>query len=575
MATEEPGEQQAPAPAAAGDRRGWRRTLRNVVAVPVLAVAGYLGGLAATSLWPITLETEHYAAQARVAPSLERASTVHNPTVFGDIDLQFSGPIPAPGVETRIQVKEEITELFTRGSVDVAAVTPDAGELRRAVTGGLLELSWKFGLGVLLTELLIVGMWGLGRKGIRWRTAVPILATGGVLAVAVPAVGAVTTYRTDQLLEYRTTGLLGTVTDNADLFADITQQAEVGSQYVRNLLALSAALQQEFVPVEASTDAAARFLLVSDVHGMNYYALMRRVVEEQQIDAVIDTGDLLNFGRAQEGELAGIYDGIESLGVPYLFVRGNHDATSRTDENVLERMARVPNVILLEPTAGQYQEVVVNGVRVSGFNDWKHFADRAEDPAAIQAESASRFREVLGDTPSDIVVSHEPYAVDRVPTAGVRVNGHMHVADLVGTRIQAGSFTGGGLVNHFQQGQSEDDETAGELVGVPYAFDVLSFDATCSVQSLTRYAFRDLVSGRPEYNEVSLVNGRQIARPAEEGRDCGPAGAPEVRPLPLPGEGGDDEGEGGGPVGEPDAEAPQRGGSPSGAGPSSADARTS
>lgn len=522
-----------PEPAGTGvrDRRARRRWLRNLLAVPALALIGYLGGLATTSLWPIGLETDYYSAKARVAPSLLKTSTMHLPTVFGDIELEFSGPLPAPGVDTRVQVKEEITELFTRGRVDVAAIMPDNAELREAVTEGLVELGWKFGLGVLLTEVGAVGLWALGRRGVRWRTAAPVVLAGGLLATLVPAAAALLTYRTANVVEYRATGLLGTVQDNENLFSDIAHQAEVGSQYVRNLLALSAALQQEFVPVEATQGDGARFLLVSDVHGMNYYPLMRHIVAEQGIDAVIDSGDLLNFGRAPEGELAGIYEGIESLGVPYVFVRGNHDATSRTDENVLRRLEQVPNVHLLEPTAGAYQEVEINGVRISGFNDWRYFGEVAEDFGAIQAEAARRYAAAVGEDLPDIAVGHEPFAMDRVNAAGVRLNGHMHVADLVGNRIQVGSFTGGGLVNHFHLRQGEGDETAGELVGGPYAFDVLAFDETCSVQSLTRYTYRNLVSGRPEFTEVSLVNGARIADPAEEGRSCGPDAALEVRPV--------------------------------------------
>lgn len=109
----------------------------------------------------------------------------------------------------------------------------------------------------------------------------------------------------------------------------------------------------------------------------------------------------------------------------------------------------------------------------------------------------------------------------------MKLNGHMHTAQLDGNRIQVGTFTGGGLVNHFQVPSAEDEDTAGELVGQPYAFDILAFGEDCSVQSLTRYTFRNLVSGRPQYDGVSVVNGARIAPPpdleeGEEARTCGP-----------------------------------------------------
>ena len=99
-------------------------------------------------------------------------------------------------------------------------------------------------------------------------------------------------------------------------------------------------------------------------------------------------------------------------------------------------------------------------------------------------------------------------------------------------REGAGTEPGGGLVNHFQVPQTEEGEdTAGELVGQPYAFDILSFGTDCSVQSLTRYTYRNLVSGRPQYDNVTVINGNRVADPAEEGRTCGPDLGVETVPI--------------------------------------------
>ena len=69
-------------------------------------------------------------------------------------------------------------------------------------------------------------------------------------------------------------------------------------------------------------------LLVSDIHAGNQYDLMRTIVQEEGVDVVVDAGDLVNFGTVEEAEATGLFTGIESVGVPYLFVRGNHDANS-------------------------------------------------------------------------------------------------------------------------------------------------------------------------------------------------------------------------------------------------------
>jgi predicted phosphodiesterase len=511
----------------------WRGPVGGAVAAVLLAVLGYGGGIASTSLWPIQVQTDHFSASVRVSPSFDRVSTVHNPTVFGDIDLTFGGWVPAPGIESQVQVKEEVTDVFSRGRVDVTALAPDQVQLRQALTDGLRELMWKFGAGALGTIGLVVLLWHVGRPRWPWRPAAAVIGSAALLAAAVPGTAALATYRQDSLVSFTTTSLLGTVRSNAGMFTDIRGQAQQATPYVQNLLALSDALQSEFLPEETTGPAAARFLLVADVHGMNYYPLMKQIVQDEDITAVIDAGDLVNFGRTAEGEMSGIFADIEDLGVPYVFVRGNHDAVSPRDEAVLRRMGQIPNVILLEPTAGEYVEANVNGVRISGFNDWRHFAEVNDDFAAQQRAAAARYRAAVGDrTPPDIVMSHQHYAVREVETGAVRISGHMHRSSLIGrNHINVGTFTGGGLVNHFHvpEPEGEDEELIGELIGQPYAFDILSFRDDCAVQSLTRYSYRNLVSGRPQYENVSVINGSTLADepapaldPEQEERSCGP-----------------------------------------------------
>ncbi|MCK0112875.1 metallophosphoesterase [Ornithinimicrobium sp. F0845] len=518
--------------------RAWAGRLRAVLTVLVLAVVGYAGGMATTNLWPITTETDNFSAAVRVSPSPFQANVVHTPTVFGDIDLHFAGPLPAPGIEARLQVKEEITDLFTRGRVDVDALTPQEGEVREAMNSGLRNLALKFVGGVLVTQAAVVGLWLLGRSHLPWRRSATAVGVATVLAVTVPSLAAITTYRATNFAAFEATSLLGTVRGSGGMFTDIQGQAQRATPYVQNLLALSDALQNEFVPAETAADPGARFLLISDVHGMNYYPLVQQIVEDEEITAVIDTGDMLNFGRVQEGELAGMYSAIADLGVPYVFVRGNHDALNATDESLLRRLEQIPNVILLEPTAGQYVEADVAGVRIEGFNDWRYFAEVNDDFGAQQAAAAERFAEGTQGWPlPDVLVSHQPYALRPLDTGGVKVNGHMHAPDLDGNRIQVGTFTGGGLVNHFQVPETtgEDEETAGELVGQPYAFDILAFGTDCSVQSLTRYTYRNLVSGRPQFDNVTVINGNRVAADPEEGRTCGAdlgVSTQEIVPVP-------------------------------------------
>ena len=200
-------------------------------------------------------------------------------------------------------------------------------------------------------------------------------------------------------------------------------------------------------------------------------------------------------------------------------MRGNHDAGSLTDQALLERMAQIKNVVLLEPTPKSYAEVSVNGVTVAGFNDPRFFGDNNLDNNQKEEPAAEAFnRAYAGRSRPDIVVSHEPAAVKLVKSATLLVNGHLHKDELEGNRIGVGTFTGGGTMAHFLFQKAGDQ--GGELEGQPYSFDIAVFTQSCDLASLTRYTFRNLILGRPAYDDVSVINGSTIATRDPGERSC-------------------------------------------------------
>jgi hypothetical protein len=85
---------------------------------------------------------------------------------------------------------------------------------------------------------------------------------------------------------------------------------------------------------------------------------------------------------------------------------------------------------------------------------------------------------------------------------------------LDGNVIGVGTFTGGGPLSHFLEGAEGE-----EMTGQPSAFDIATFGLDCQLTSLTRYQFRNVIEGRPAYDDVTLVNGSRIERPAPTGDD--------------------------------------------------------
>ena len=481
-----------------------------------------MGGVSATSLFPTTVATAHYSAEVRLSALPTFTSTIHSPTSFGDLDLRFTGALPAPGVDATVQARSAITALFDERRVSIESLEPSSAEVSDALGAGVTELGLKFCGGVLFVGLATVALIAYARR--RRPTVRQFVSTGVAALLAVTGTGAGVwgTYRPARLTSFTTTGLLGTFRSNASLLADVQERADQATPYVKNLLALSQALKEKFVPQDVTGPPAARLLLVSDIHGANQYPVMKRIIDDEQITAVVDSGDLLNFGAVSEAELSGIFTSIARLGVPYIFVRGNHDASSRTDQVLLERMAQIKNVVLLEPTMGVYTEVAVNGVLVAGFNDPRFFGDSNVGNTGKQRPAAEAFNRAFANRPRpDVVVSHEPAAVKLVKSATLLVNGHMHTGALEGNRVGVGTFTGGGTVAHFLAGNGDDQ--SGELTGQPYAFDVAVFSTSCDLASLTRYSYRNLIQGRPAYDNVAVINGKTIAAREPGARTCTPA----------------------------------------------------
>jgi predicted phosphodiesterase len=501
----------------------------------VLIFVVSVGGISATSLFPTTVQTDHYRAEVRLSALPSFTSTIHSPTSFGDLDLEFNSPLLAPGVDATVQVRDNITTLFDDRRVSIESLQPTSREISDALGSGVTVLALKFTGGALAVGVGAIALIAYARRRRPTPRQFLSVSVAALVAISGTGLGVLGTYQPAQLTSFRTTGLLGTVRSNAGLLAGVQERAQEVTPYVTNLLALSAALQAKFVPEDITKPPAARFLLVSDLHGANQYPVMKRIVDDEKITAVIDSGDLLNFGSVTEAELAGIFTSIKDLGVPYIFVRGNHDASSPADQALLRRMAAIPNVELLEPTPHSYTELGVSGVILTGFNDPRYFGDDSKTIAQKQQPAADAFNTAFADRPRpDIVITHEPAAAKMVDSATLLINGHLHKDELEGNRIGVGTFTGGGLASHFlvdkqslvdkqnvdKQSLAEKGDPSGELPGQAYAFDIAVYGQSCDLTSLTRYTYRNLIQGRPVYDDVSVINGKTIAAREPGSRTC-------------------------------------------------------
>src|SRR6478736_5747428 len=169
----------------------WLRRASHVLKWLAVLVACYLGGVAATNLAPTVAETSQYRAVLRLDPVPRHSPVLHAPTIVGDVDVQFASPIVAPGLDVQVAVREEITNLFTRPTVDIQA---------------LLASHYT-------------------AQGPTRRPLVLVDASAMVVATAVTFGGIALTYQPGRFAEYRTGGVLGVVQRNAGLLADVEARA--------------------------------------------------------------------------------------------------------------------------------------------------------------------------------------------------------------------------------------------------------------------------------------------------------------------------------------------------------------
>lgn len=183
-------------------------------------------------------------------------------------------------------------------------------------------------------------------------------------------------------------------------------------------------------------------LHISDIHNNPAaFSLIGRVLDSYEVDFIIDTGDLVDFGTSLEISL--LTDMLEALPVPYIFVPGNHESPS-----VLEQLKSVNNVTVLE--RGVLEK---KGLRIAAVADpaaYYHQSVVADEE--IMEQAARELEEiVLGSSePIHVVAAHNPALFNFLRGGGkILLGGHMHTSSVfLGddyVEINAGSSGASGI----------------------------------------------------------------------------------------------------------------------------------
>jgi predicted phosphodiesterase len=489
--------------------RPWRpnvppaRTILTGLTVLVVSLTGAVVGLLLGSR--TVVEVGPFHAQMSLAPSLTGDTSVFIPPL-GSLHLDtHDGPAH---LAIRLGALDQArTQALINDPSGITRVTRDVPD--NLFSGAVRVALASLGAAV-LGAMLLAALVFRNLRRVAWAGTLAMAVVGSSLGAAVA------TFRIDAVEEPRYEGLLvnapalvGDVRRITDDYERYTEQLQSMVTNVTTLYTAASSLET-FQPDASMT----RVLHVSDLHlNPAAWSIMRTTVEQYDIDLIIDSGDIVDWGTGPETRYL---DSIAEMGIPYVYVRGNHDSESLTQAAV----AGQPNAIVLDD-----EVATVAGLTIAGIGDPRFTPDQRTGPfsgnevrqQAVVDAGAKLATTVRGyGEPVDIAAVHDPIAAP--PLEGmvpVVLSGHTHERNVVRLTPAApeGADREPGPTVLMAQGSTGGAGLRG-LEGVypePLALSVLYFDAERAL-----VAYDDITVGGHGLSEVTLIR-NLIDAPAEPG----------------------------------------------------------
>jgi predicted MPP superfamily phosphohydrolase len=388
--------------------RRWAATMVVTFAGVLLGVL--LGGHVRDDVGP-------FSAEFSVQPSVTGGSELQLPPLGAVEVASHAGPVHL-AINLSTLDNARTRRLVANPNGLVVASSTVGGD----VTRGIARLIWQTTGAALLGALILAAL--------VFRSARRVAVCGGIaLAVMAASFGtAVLTFRRQALNEPRYVGLLvnarTVVGDARRIAGDLEAYRDQLQQMIINVSRLYTTVNT--LPLYEPPDDTIKVLHISDLHlNPSAWSVIRTVVEQFKVNVVVDTGDITDWGSEPEESYV---TQIGRLGVPYVYVRGNHDS-ARTQATV----ARQPNAVVLDDSVA-----TVDGLTIAGIGDPRFTPDKSTtlaNPAAVQQLDAGL--RVVGrmlartiqakTTAVDFAMVHDPATAP--PLAGVVplvLAGHLH-----------------------------------------------------------------------------------------------------------------------------------------------------
>jgi predicted MPP superfamily phosphohydrolase len=455
-----------------------------LVAMVGMTIGLLLGGKVHQDIGP-------FAAQFSLRPSVSGGTTVQIPPL-GSLDLRSHlGPAH---LEIHLDaLDQKRTEALVTNPNGLTRASQDAVlDVQRGVSRLALQAAAAAMLGAMAVAALVYR--DMGRIALAGVIAVLVTATSAVVALGTFRPGSVEEPQYHGLLA-NAPAVIGDARNIANRFD--AYRAEL-QRLVNNVSRLYGTVST--LPVYQPDSSTIRVLQVADLHlNPAVWPIIKTVVQQYQINLVIDCGDINDWGTALESSFV---DPIGTLGVPYVFVRGNHDSTFTA-----AAVARQKNAIVLENTVAN-----VDGLTIAGIGDPRFTPDKRTAPHDPQAHGGApghqeantlagagdRLATTIRDYPTDVDVAviHDPAAAGGLAgVAPLVLSGHLHAR-------QTSTLTSGGKSSLLMVEGSTGGAGLRGLEGeqpTPLELSVLYFDAKGAMQ-----AYDDITLGGTGQAEASI-----------------------------------------------------------------------
>jgi predicted phosphodiesterase len=396
-----------------GEPGSRRRRVGVVVEVVVIGLLGcWLGLLAGGHL------------DAPVGPLETRLSVVPNVHGSTEVAIPPLGELTVDSHDGPWRLSAEVTRINAADARRIFSDPTAVNGLGEQVVDDL-----KTGVTTLVVRSVVAAVAGallLGLLVFRRRFRL-VAASGGVSLAVVLTGGAVAaaTWNPDSIQEPQYSGLLASaptvVGDAQSIVTDFQKYEAQLAKLVTNVSRLYDVTST--LPAYRPDPSTIRVLFVSDIHlNPGAWEVIRSITDQFDIDLIVDAGDISDHGSATENAFV---DPIATLGVPYVWVRGNHDSSITQAAVALQ-----PNAVVLD---GETAEV--GGLRFIGagdprFTPDKDTRDAPAPPSVAQVALGLDDRveaSVARGEPVDVAVMHDGAAAGELDgDVPLVLSGHYH-----------------------------------------------------------------------------------------------------------------------------------------------------